>query len=542
MDENAALASRMLVEIAHELHLRIPGIQILIVGDGNIFAELNEKAKNVNATTGTNTVTMTGRRTDVNAILAVCSLFVGVSRAALEALATSRPVILAGNEGCLGLFTPDKETAAAGSNFTCRGCGQTAPDVLLDEITRFFTAMPDDGKIALGAFGRDLILKNYSVSKMTDDCIRAYNEARKRVFNIVMSGYYGFKNAGDEAILQSICGNIKDACGGVAVKVLSSDPGDTEARYGYDAVARFNILRVIMALHRCDVLVSGGGSLLQDSTSTRSLLYYLFIIRAAKLMGKKVMLYANGIGPVRKKTNRRRVKRVIERVDVITLRDPESEDELRSMGVTRADIRVSADPVFALDVSSDAETIRLPGGQGLPNASYITVAIRDWPGTGGFCEALASVCDSISRSTGRSTVFVPMQADKDTDINRIVQGLMETDSYVLEGRLTAEELMGVIGRSDFMLAMRLHAMIFAARMNVPFASIVYDPKVLAYSHALGMPDAGDVTDFDRERALGTALKLLESREAYIKTLKDRSEGLREAAKHDPELLMELLNK
>jgi len=257
-------------------------------------------------------------------------------------------------------------------------------------------------------------------------------------------------------------------------------------------------------------------------------------------MGKKVMLYANGIGPVFKKANRRRVRRVAEKVDVMTLRDADSKDELHAMGVKRNDIRVSADPVFALDGPSGDEALRMLEAQGIPGAPFITVSIRDWPGTGSFCEDLAYVCDSINRSAGRATVLIPMQFDKDTKITREVQGMMETDSYVLEGRLSAEELMGIIGRSDLMLAMRLHALIFAARMNVPFASLVYDPKVLAYSNALGMPAAGDVTAFDREHALEAALKLLESGNEYAKTLKTKSAELREAALRDPALLTDLL--
>ena len=95
------------------------------------------------------------------------------------------------------------------------------------------------------------------------------------------------------------------------------------------------MLKVFSALRRCDALLSGGGSLLQDTTSTRSLLYYLTVIRCAHRLGKPVMLYANGIGPVRRPANRRRVKRVVEQATLITLRDHSSARELQDMGVTR---------------------------------------------------------------------------------------------------------------------------------------------------------------------------------------------------------------
>ena len=540
MDQNAALATRLLVDIAPELHDRIPGVQLLITGVGDIYEEIKAKAAAINTAAGTNVVTMTGMRTDINAILASGDLFVGVSRAALEALASAKPVILTGNQGYLGLFTPDKEQAAINTNFTCRGCELPTSGLLLAEIVRFFETFSGDEKKALGLFGREMIIRNYSVRRMADDYIHAYEAAIRRKYNVVMSGYYGFKNAGDEAILQSVYRNIKECSNDISVTVLSSDPEDTKSRYGYNAVARFNVFRVLGALRRCDVLVSGGGSLLQDFTSTRSLLYYLFIIRAAKRMGKKVMIYANGIGPVLKESNRRRVRRVISRADVITLRDSASAEELRAMGLDRDDIRVTADPVFAMKGTTGEETRSFLEKLGVPPGPFITVSIRDWPGMGDFCGSIADICERVYEASGRGTVFIPMQADIDAGISHKVQYMMKSPSFVLEGRLTAEELMGLIGASDAMMAMRLHALIFAARMNVPFTGLVYDPKVSAYLSALGMPSAGDVTDFDKEKALDTVLQLIGRRDELSNELKQKSAELEAAAREDATLLMALL--
>ena len=542
MDLNAALAARLLIDIAPELDRLLPGVQILIAGTGNIYDELLAKAGAVNAETGTNTVTMTGMRTDINAILAAGSLFVGVSRAALEALAVARPVILTGNEGFLGLFTPGKEQAAIDTNFTCRGCELPTSKLLLDEIIRFTGSTSADEKVAIAGYGREFIIRNYSVSRMAEDCLNVYDATLRRKYRVVMSGYYGFRNAGDEAILQSVYRNIKESYGDVTVTVLSSNPADTKSHYGYDAVGRFNVFKLLKALKRCDVLVSGGGSLLQDSTSTRSLLYYLFIMRMAKRMGKKVMIYANGIGPVLKKANRRRVRKVVNRADVITLRDSASAEELSSMGVKRDDIIVTADPVFTMHGVSHAEALSCLEKIGLGPGPFISVSIRDWPGTGDFCRSIASVCDTVYETSGRNILFIPMQTDKDAGVCHKVRGMMRNPSFILEGWFTAEELMGVIGASDAMIAMRLHALIFAARMCVPFAGLIYDPKVSAYADALGMPSAGDVTDFDADHALETVLDLIERRDELKEALSLRSAELEEAARKDPALLLALLEK
>ena len=540
LDEPAAYASRILIEIAPELYKRLPGAQILIVGGGDVYDELAQKAREVNAATGANTVILTGARTDVNRILDCCDLFVGVSRAALEAMAVEKPVIIAGAQGFIGLLTPDKLQTAVDTNFCGRGCAETSHDLLLDGITKFFDIPPDE-RAALASFGRELVLHDYSVSRMTSDCILAYEAALMLRHNIVMSGYYGFKNAGDEAILQSIYRNIQESCGNVSITVLSSDPEDTKARYGCNSVDRFKLLRVLKVLRRSDALVSGGGSLLQDFTSTKSLLYYLFIIRAAKCMGKKVMIYANGIGPVQKRANRRRVRRVVDRADVITLRDPASLEELRAMGVNRSDMRVTADPVFTMSCSLTEEQRReLLDSHGIAPGPFVAVSIREWPGMGDFCQSIASICDKIYEESGRAIVFISMQSDKDVPISRKVQSMMKSPSHILTGRFTAEELMGIMAQADAVLAMRLHALIFAARMNVPFAGLVYDPKVSAYTDALSMPSAGDVQGFDADSALQTITQVLEQRDEFAKILKLKTSELEKAAMQDPALLRAML--
>jgi hypothetical protein len=94
MDEDRALVARQLIEVAPELDRAVPGVQLLIAGGGNVFDELFAKAKEVNAALGRNCVTMTGPRTDINRIVAAGQVFVGVSRAALEAMAAAKPVIV----------------------------------------------------------------------------------------------------------------------------------------------------------------------------------------------------------------------------------------------------------------------------------------------------------------------------------------------------------------------------------------------------------------------------------------------------------------
>ena len=112
---------------------------------------------------------------------------------------------------------------------------------------------------------------------------------------IVISGYYGFNNSGDDALLLSMIDDLKTVVDKGNITVLSKKPQETERVYGVRAVSRYNIFLLLKNIFNCDLLISGGGTLIQDATSTKSLLYYLMIIRIAQMFGKKVMLYASGI-------------------------------------------------------------------------------------------------------------------------------------------------------------------------------------------------------------------------------------------------------
>ena len=539
MDEDRALVAGQLIEIAPELDRAVPGIQLLIAGGGNVFDKLNARAEEVNRRLGRRCVTMTGPRTDINEIVAAGDIFVGVSRAALEAMAAEKPVIVAGNEGYHGLFTPDKLAEAQAGNFCCRGLPMPAPQTLLADVTAAFR-LPQGERERLGAYGRQVIFDHYSVRRMAADCLSVYDQVRRRKYQVVMSGYYGFGNAGDDAILDSIQQAIRAASDEVAVTVLSNDPEQTSRQYGLNAIPRFQMLRVFSALRKGDVLLSGGGSLLQDTTSTRSLLYYLSVIRCAQLLRRPVMLYANGIGPVRRPANRRRVRRVVERAALVTLRDHASAMELKQMGITRP-VQVTADPVFHLEPAGAEKSARLCAGAGLPpDRPFVAVSVRDWDNVGDFYRQLAQLCDHLRRAHGLEVLFLLMQPERDREATGLVCGLMEEPSHVLDVPTTPRELMGVLGRAKLCLAMRLHTLIFAARMAVPAMGLVYDPKVASYLEELDLPAAGDVESFDGREAIRRADELMANYDTVLARLGEKSAQLARAAGENERLLLELL--
>ena len=152
---------------------------------------------------------------------------------------------------------------------------------------------------------------------------------------ILLSGYYGFDNAGDDAVLFAIVQALREMVKDGKITVLSNQPEKTAKEFGVNAVNRWGKKEIFRAVRNCDVLISGGGSLLQDVTSKNGILYYLGIIKLAQMLGKKVMVYAQGIGPIREPRNRKLTAKILYKVQAITVRDFESRTEPLEMGVDR---------------------------------------------------------------------------------------------------------------------------------------------------------------------------------------------------------------
>ena len=547
MDEATVMVTEQLISLAPALAKAIPGIRMLLVGAGERFEDLKAESARMNAAAGREVITMTGARTDVNALLSVGDVFVGVSRAALEAMAAKKAVVLAGNEGYIGTFTPDKLELAMSNNFCCRGCEAPTAAKLEKDILGVLQGMTPQERDAAGAYSRSVIMEYYSVQRMAEDCVKAYDaawrESRERQYHIVMSGYYGFNNTGDEAIMLSMHHNIQAMGENYHITVLSNRPKETSKRYNIEAVYRFGIRDVYRALKWCDVLLSGGGSLLQDSTSTRSLLYYLSITACAKALGKKVMLYANGIGPVSGKRNRRLVKQVVNRADLITLREENSYEELLSMGVKKSKCFVTADPVFTMNGIAQEDAKKLLLDNGIPmDKPLVAVSVRNWKNIESFTDEFAKLCDTVVRKYDRNIVFIAMQVPNDYRTSEMVQKKMQEKSYILRGDFTPYDLISVIGCMDFILGMRLHTLIFAARKIVPLIGFVYDPKIKYYLSRLDMPDGGSVKGFDLAKAEALVDDIISHKADYVKRLEEKSALLCADAHRNERYLEQLLQQ
>lgn len=315
---------------------------------------------------------------------------------------------------------------------------------------------------------------------------------------VVLSGYYGFDNLGDEAVLFSILKTLRDLRIGLRIEVLSNTPVETAEIYKVTSSNRWKLKDVYLALKDADLLISGGGSLLQDVTGLKSLLYYLGVIWLAQKMGKPVFFYAQGIGPLNSRLGQFLMRRVVNRVDCITVRDESSREDLHNMKINRPCVRVTADPVLGLEQkfvqNSTGRQILEEAGLDLSiERKLVGISLREWQGLAGFKEVMAEVCDKLSR-IGYQVVFLPMHYPDDLETSREVAEKMQQPAVVLSEHYSVVEMASLIASMDLLIGMRLHALILAAVMHVPPVALSYDPKIDRFMGLLGKSAAIHVSD------------------------------------------------
>jgi polysaccharide pyruvyl transferase CsaB len=357
---------------------------------------------------------------------------------------------------------------------------------------------------------------------------------------VVILGYYGFGNSGDEAILTTIVRDLRQADSNIHITVMSKNPDATSKEHQVNAIGRMNLFQIIRHIKGCDLLVSGGGSLLQDITSTRSLYYYLSIIRMALFFGRKVMLYANGIGPINHESNREKVKKVVDRVDSITLREEDSLKLLKDIGIINTHMLVTADPVLTYESADRSRIEAILKEENIPEDQLLVgINIRKWKHSVNLEEEVAKAADLMFEQHGLRSVFIPM-FQEDLEISQLIASKMKHPSYTIKKQYKPDELIGIIGCMNLIIAMRLHTLIYASINSIPMIGLVYDPKVVGYLEYVKQFSAGDVSSIKAEDITSQVNGIIEDYEEIKKGLIKTTEELKSKAKENPKIAMNLL--
>ena len=290
---------------------------------------------------------------------------------------------------------------------------------------------------------------------------------------VAVSGYYGFNNFGDEAILSVIVNKLKFL--NADVTVFSSNPKFTKKNYGVKSVKSFDFIKVIFTLITTDVLVSGGGSLLQDVTSSKSLLYYCFIIFCALVFRKKVIIFAQGIGPVNSKFNQLIVKKLLKRCVYVSVRDENSLNLLKKWNVNA---ELVCDPIYSVSVPKAGES------------NIVGVQLRDYKTLS--YNLLTKLAEQIViEFSDRKIEIFSFQNRIDLDLCKKFEGILKTLNPDIETEVVpAKPLRETIERLsnlEYLIAMRFHAILVGLMAGVKTCAINYDIKVEKIANDANIP-------------------------------------------------------
>ncbi|MDF9840116.1 MULTISPECIES: polysaccharide pyruvyl transferase CsaB [unclassified Paenibacillus] len=342
---------------------------------------------------------------------------------------------------------------------------------------------------------------------------------------IVISGYYGFRNSGDEAVLQSILNALQrqSEAAGIVIEpvVLSIDPESTTATYGVKSVHRMKLGEVRRAIAESAGLISGGGSLLQDVTSSKTIPYYLGVLKLAQWIGKPTFIYAQGVGPVNRKLFHPLIKSVFRNCAYVSVRDEQSRSLLQSMGLNQDNIQVVPDPVMGLELPQRAESPGVFSAETASGLKTVGISIRFWEESryelNEIAEGLLKACAQIPFHLR----FLPFHHPTDNEASRYLMEKLEKEVAALGGSISIREdalhpqqMLSEVAECDVLIGMRLHSLIYAAGRRVPLIGVSYDPKIDHFLERIRSRPVGSTGTLEADKVAAEILLLLEQGEAW----------------------------
>ncbi len=419
------------------------------------------------------------------------------------------------------------------------------------QLARHLVTLAGDGELRR-AFGERIYEKasrEFSIDRMVEHQLEIYESILKRDARqksrkrdgVIICGAYGHGNAGDDAILKSIIQSVKELDGSMPVTVLAKNTESVKKRYRVNASHTFNLLKMAAAMRKSVLYINGGGTLIQNVTSQRSLWYYLFTLWLAKALGNKVDLYGCGIGPVRGRRNIRLVKRVLDgSVDTITLREEDSVEELKGFGVNRPEIRLCSDPALVLSPAPEEAVSVYMDKHGLKEGTrYICFMLRSWTDFKSKAPALAACADEAWERYGLEPVFLSLNIFHDTYAAQQVTPFMKAPYKILDDWAEPEMLIGLLGHMEVVVSMRLHGLIFSSLSGVPLVGVGYDPKIASFLRYLGEGTCIELPDVDRENLSQSLEKAVESLPRR-KELQERAQRLKAVERENIRAVARLL--
>lgn len=369
-----------------------------------------------------------------------------------------------------------------------------------------------------------------------------------RSVRVVVSGYHGYGNVGDEAVLAALVKLLRPL--NADVTVLSSNPEYTRIYHGVEAINRDDWWRIAEVCKDSDVLISGGGSLFQDIWNMHSMHYYGRFLQLGLELRKKVVIIGQGLGPINRAESVAIVKTLFPQLDGITLRDSDSAKLLKEICGDGISFTVTADPAFVLN-ACDSPRVKtlLESMQQMKDRGHKIVGVVLRPFTSGqtYVEQWGRQLRMLQDKAGVSLVLLPFHPQWDSIVYDELQQYVDRDRIIRvnTGELHPCEILNLFTGLDYLVGMRLHSLIFATITGTPFLAVSYDPKIDSYIKCIQYPGTvvseeelcGSDTVFRRvsnycEHGLGpTRTDLMEI-----------AERMRELAEHNCTMLISVMEK
>jgi polysaccharide pyruvyl transferase CsaB len=324
---------------------------------------------------------------------------------------------------------------------------------------------------------------------------------------VLLCGYFGFANAGDEAILGAMLAALRERIPAVDVTVLSGDPAGTRRLHGSRAIHWIDVPAIIEAARAADLLVLGGGGLFHDYwgvtpsgalTHTQTgIAYWASLPLLASLAGKPCQIWGVGVGPLLTENGRALTRTAFDLAARASVRDEASRELLADLGISSQNVALTADPAWTLppaDVRLGQRLLKLHRVP--PAGTLLGVAVRPWAQDAGedtWYAGLAAQLDTfLDGAADRRVLFVPFQRLAGTEVDdraaseRVrLQMRQHARTDLLDAELQVQDVHALLATCDVVLAMRLHAAILSASAGIPIVAISYDAKVRSAMEALG---------------------------------------------------------
>ena len=484
LDHDCAAAARLLCRLAPRLHREISGLTITIVGGGEAYPEISQDAERLRMTHGVSICT-TGYVSDPRPRLWACDVFLGVSRAAIEAMACGKRVILGGDEGFFGLLDEKNAPLAARENFCARGYEAMSEDKLLVAIRAAYK-MGNDARYQREMALRAYVEQEQSAQKMIAKTEAFYADTRAKLARggqgVLLCGYYGYGNMGDDALLRAAAARSREKFPFLGVTALTRRGVWDGWQFSLPCVRRSRPLAVMRAIRGAEALVFGGGTLLQDATSRRSLAYYTFLLRYAQRHGVACELWGNGIGALTGRGSERRVARALSGCRTVGLRDERSYHVAKQLIPSeRCRISREADLAMGLASSDPTRLAYLWHRFGQPSQKgAVAVAVKGGASEGVLRAMERWLCGLAGE--GYTLYFVSMYPYED---DALTDRLCASFGGVRLRGVGAADLVGLFGSCEVVCAMRLHALVFAATAGTPFVGFGTDEKIESFCREYG---------------------------------------------------------